>query len=411
MPLLWTAAALALLTAAPPPVIAIRNARIVPVSAPDIPAATIVLRDGLIDSISTSGDPPADARVVDGTGLTVYPGLIDALAHCGPQPPAQPAARAKGPEDRPETYAFEKAADLISPTDASVAAARGAGFTTAVCFPDRGIFSPQGVIYNLGGDKPGQMLLESPAGIAVSLRSTGFGGGYPASLMGAIAYVRQLFLDAAQYSEATRFYSANPLGNQRPENDRALDALLAAPRTLLPATDAKEIARMLRLASELKLNTVLYGLHGAWNAAALLAKQNVPALVALRWPEAPRDADPGAEPSLRTLELRDKAASTPAAFAAAGVRFALYTRGLERPGDAAAAVRKAMDSGLSQAAALRALTLAPAEIYGIANRTGSLEKGKIANLTVTRGDIFAPRTEIKYVFVDGVRFDIQESKP
>jgi imidazolonepropionase-like amidohydrolase len=103
--------------------------------------------------------------------------------------------------------------------------------------------------------------------------------------------------------------------------------------------------------------------------------------------------------------VREKAPSTPAGLAKAGVRFAFFARGLEKPGDMAAAVRKARVAGLSTADALRALTLSPAEIFGLADRMGSIEPGKIANLVVTKGDLFEEKTEIRCVFVDGVRYE------
>ena len=111
---------------------------------------------------------------------------------------------------------------------------------------------------------------------------------------------------------------------------------------------------------------------------------------------------------MRTLRFRDRAPSTPAAFAKAGVKFAFYSGAITNPKDILKAVKKSIDAGLAPDAALRALTLSPAEIYGVFDRLGSIEKGKIANLVVTDGDLFNEKTKIKYVFVDGRRFEIRE---
>jgi imidazolonepropionase-like amidohydrolase len=189
---------------------------------------------------------------------------------------------------------------------------------------------------------------------------------------------------------------------ERPAYDRALEGVLESPRILLPASSAVEIDRMLRFAKELKRPAILYGLHEAYAATDLLKQVGVPALVNLNWPSPPRDRDPDEVESIRVLELRENAPSTPAALSKAGVQFAFYTGGAD---DAHRAVREAIAKGLSEQDALRALTLSPAEIFGVADRLGSIEKGKIANLVVTKGGLFAEKPEIQFVFIDGERFE------
>ena len=108
--------------------------------------------------------------------------------------------------------------------------------------------------------------------------------------------------------------------------------------------------------------------------------------------------------SLRVLEMRERALTTPAALAKAGVRFAFYSDNLENPRDIWTAVRRAITAGLAQADAVRAMTLSAAEIYGVADRLGSIEPGKIANLVITDGELFREGTHVKYVFVDGKKF-------
>ncbi len=124
--------------------------------------------------------------------------------------------------------------------------------------------------------------------------------------------------------------------------------------------------------------------------------------------EGEKDADPEEKPSLRTLRFRDRAPSSPAALAKAGVKFAFYSGGITAPKDVLKAAKKSIDAGLAPDAALRALTLTAAEIFGVADRLGSIENGKIANLVVTDGDLFEEKTKIKMVFVDGRRFEVRE---
>jgi len=162
----------------------------------------------------------------------------------------------------------------------------------------------------------------------------------------------------------------------------------------------------------LKLNAVLYGGHEAHRVAALLKKSGVPVLVSLRWPERSRDADHEQVESLRVLEFREMAPSTPAALAREGVRFAFYADGLWSQRELVRAVRRALEAGLSQADAVRAFTLSAAEIYGVADRLGSIEKGKIANLIVTDGELFQEKTRVKYVFIDGRKYEpLPEAPP
>ena len=131
-------------------------------------------------------------------------------------------------------------------------------------------------------------------------------------------------------------------------------------------------------------------------------------LVDLKWPEADKEADPDDVPSLNVLRFRERAPSSPAALAKAGVKFAFYSGAITAPKDILKAAKKSIDAGLTSDAAIRAFTLTPAEIFGVADRLGSIENGKIANLVVTDGDIFDEKTKIKYVFVDGRKFTIRE---
>jgi hypothetical protein len=413
-----------------PTTIAIRNARVIPVNGPAIPRGNVILRNGLIEAVGADVPVPADAWVIEGDGLTVYPGLIDALSTFGipeaapavvptgggrggfPAQPTQPppavpvSPPARGPEDRPYTTSWIRAADLIRPADRQIESARAEGFTTAVTFPPRGIFAGQGAIVDLAGEKAGDMVVAENAGQFVTFAtSPGFGGGFPNSLMGVIAYVRQVYLDAEHYRLAKQFYNAHARGTPRPDYDRALEGVLDSPRVLLPARRRIDVDRLLRLADELHLKALLYGLPEGYRSADLLKKANAPALVSLRWPDRVRDIDPDEIDALNVLELRDRAPSTPAILAKNGIKFALYSGGVDRRADLIRAVKRALDAGLSQDDALRAMTLSPAEIYGVADRLGSIEKGKIANLVVTKGDLFQDRTEIKYVFVDGVKFE------
>ena len=418
-------AALAGLSAEGPQIFAIRNTRVVRVSGPPIEDGTVVMRDGLIEAVGANVKVPPDAWIIEGKGLTVYPGMIDALSTWGipgaaapaaasggrrggggaPAAPTTPQPVIRGPEDRPSNTSYLKAADQIVATDPSIETGRNAGFTTAATFPNSNIFAGQGVLFDLAGERSGNMIVSPSAGTYISMRTTGGFGSFPGSLMGVMAYVHQIYLDADHYKLAKQIYSQHPQGLQRPAYDRTLEGVLESPRVLLPADRAVEVDRMIRFARELNRSAVLYGGEEAWRAVDLLKQSGTPILVSLKWPERSRDADPAVQDSLHTLEMRDKAPGTPGALAKGGVKFAFYTDGLATQQEINRSVKRALDAGLTQADAVRAFTLSPAEIYGVSDRLGSVDKGKIANLVVTEGELFQDKTKVKYVFVDGLKYE------
>jgi imidazolonepropionase-like amidohydrolase len=425
-----------------PRTLAIRNAKIVTVSGPVLNKGTVVVRNGLIEVVGENPPIPAGAWIIEGEGMTVYPGLIDSLSTVGipslatatagrggrgpttttptpapapvttPAPAAAPVTPVKGPEDRPATTSWVLAANEIDPSDHRIESVRSAGFTTTVTFPARGIFGGQGSIIDLASaERAGEMVVVPAVGqyLAVSRGGGAFGGfgaGFPNALMGYIAYIRQIYLDAEHYKLMKEAYEHGPRGMERPPYDRALEGVLESKRILLPANRVVEMDHMLRFAAELKQPVILYGMREAYRseAAPLLKKYGSPVLVSMHWSEAPRDPDPEAYQTMRSLENIDQGPAAPGLLQKAGIPFALYSDGLDQPRDLQRAVKKAIDAGLARQDAIRALTLSPAEIYGVADRMGSIEAGKIANLVVTKGDLFDDHTQIEMIFVDGKEY-------
>jgi imidazolonepropionase-like amidohydrolase len=405
---------------------AITNTRIVTVSGAIIERGTIVIRDGLIAAVGASVSAPADARVIDGTGLTVYPGLFDTNTNLGLPAPTPPAggggaggfqaqllrqaaapAAASGPNStqpvglQPEVMAE----DSIKPGGAEIEAARNAGITTALSVPRGGIWIGQSALINLGGDTPQEMIVKSPVAMHVGFQSLR-NGGFPNSLMGVFAALRQMMLDAQRYQKALEIYERAPRGTRRPDLDRSLAALIPVLEGKMPvvmyANTEREIGRALDLAAEFKLHAIIGGGVEAGKVADRLRERDVPVLLSLNFPRRTTSAAPEADPeSMRTLRGRVEAQKTAGKLAAAHVRFAFESGGLTNMNDYLTNVGKAIENGLSHDEALRALTIRAAEILGVADRMGSIETGKIANLTLTRGDIFERGTRITNVFIDG----------
>jgi imidazolonepropionase-like amidohydrolase len=405
-----------------PQYFAIRGVTVVPVSGPRVENTTVIISRGVIKAVAKDAAIPDEAWVIEGKGLIVYPGFIDSFTDVGipsaPAPPGgdsgsrpQPPA-SRGPEDRPGSTPWRSAADEASLSDKRVETWRSAGFTTVISAAKGGMFPGQAAVLDLAGERNGDMVVRTPVAVPVSLQPAGGFGSFPGSLMGSLAYVRQVWLDTDWSTRAQAIYEKNPRGVARPRFDRTEEALAEALEdhalVLIPANNATQIRRALELADRWHVNGVLYGGQMSYEVASEIAAKKLPVLVDLKWPETNKDADPDEVPSLKTLRFRDRAPSSPAALSKAGVKFAFYSGAITAPKDILKAAKKSIDAGLSADAAIRAFTLTPAEIFGVADRLGSIENGKIANLVVTDGDIFEEKTKIKFVFVDGRKFTIRE---
>jgi Amidohydrolase family len=402
---------------------AIRGAKVVPVSGPSIENGNVILAHGIITAVGKDAAIPPEAWVIDGKGLTVYPGLVDSFTDVG-IPPAPPAGGegggprraqepARGPEDRPSSMPWRSAADEVSLADKRIEAWRAGGFTTVVSAPKGGFFPGQAAVLDFAGERAGELVVKSPVAIPVSFEiGDRFGSGFPSSLMGVLAYVHQVWLDGEWSVKAQTIYEKNPRGVERPRYDRTetalADALEDHALVLIPGNNSVQLRRALELVDRWNVRGVLYGGQMAYEVASEIAAKKLPVLVNLKWPEGEKDADPEDQPSLRTLRFRDLAPTSPAALAKAGVKFAFYSGGLAAPKDILKAAKKSIDAGLRPDATLRAMTLSPAEIFNVADRLGSIETGKIANLVIADGDLFEEKTKIKVVFVDGHRYETRE---
>ncbi len=374
---------------------AIRGAKVIPVSGPPIEDATILIARGVITAVGKDPAIPDEAWVIDGKGLTVYPGLFDAFTDVGisasaagpsggeasgPRGRSQ-GERANGPEDRPGTTAWRNAADEVTLTDKRIESWRSVGFTTVVSAPKGGIVPGQAAVLDLAGDRPGDLVVKSPAAIPLNLQPLGgFGTGFPDSLMGVLGYVHQLWIDTDWYAKADAAYDKNPRGVERPRYDRnsaaLADALEDHALVLIPANNSVQLRRSLVLVDRWNVTGVIYGGQMAYEVAPEIAAKKLPVLVNLKWPEAEKDADPDDKPSLETLRFRDRAPSSPAALSKSGVKFAFYSGGIATPKDILKAAKKSIDAGLPPDAALRAMTLSPRKFSELLTAPAPSKKGK-----------------------------------
>ncbi len=410
---------------------AITNARIVTVSGPVIDRGTVVIRNGLIAAAGANVNAPPDARVIDGTGLTVYPGLIDSYTNLAlPEAAASPSPGgggggggfflvtqqqrpAAGPNStqpvglQPEVMVE----DVIRPGGNEIEASRNIGITSALTLPRSGIWMGQSALINLAGETPQQMIVRSPVAMHVGFTPLR-GGGYPGSLLGVFSTLRQMMLDAQRYRDSLAIYERAPRGTRRPETDRSLAALIPVIDGRMPvvmlANSEREIARALDLGAEFKLKLIIAGGREADRVADRLVKQNVPVLLSLNLPKRTTAALPEADPEpLRVLRERVEAQQTAGKLAKAGVRFAFQSGSITNISELMGNARTTIENGLQAVDAVRAFTIWPAEILGVQDQLGSIEVGKIANLTLTRGDLFDRNSRVTQVFIDGHPVDIR----
>ncbi len=229
--------------------------------------------------------------------------------------------------------------------------------------------------------------------------------------MGIFSFLRQTLLDAQHYREEWARYNRNPRGMTRPQVDKSLAALQPVINGEMPvifaANSAREIKRAVELGEEFKLKFLIAGGQESYQITDYLKQKNVTVLLSLNFPQRPANIEDPESESLRTLRERANAPVAAAALNKAGVRFALQSGFIAQPRDFIANAARAIEAGLPKDEALKAMTIYPAQIFGISEQLGSIEKGKIANLFVTNGDLFNRGTLVKYVFVDGKQYEVK----
>ena len=412
---------------------AIRGGTVVTVTGATIQKGTVVVRNGLIESVGAEVAIPGDARVIDATGMTIYPGLIDAHSAYGLRQEAPAGGQGRGggapPTGDPVQLIMTQMAappssagllpevtvvDQLQVAETTFDSQRAAGITTALTAPRTGVFQGQSAVINLGTDAAEKLILKAPVTLNVGLgggRGFGGGGGYPGSAMGVLAFLRQSFLDAQHYREEWNRYNKNPRGSARPQVNKSLAALQPAINGQMPVVfsvnSVREMERAVGMAEEFGLKYLLSGATQSYLNADYLKSKNATVLLSLSFPQKPAGLeDPESEP-LRALRERAEAPKAAAALHKAGVRFAFTSGTLARPADFIANAARAVEAGLPKDEALKAMTIYPAQLFGLAEQLGSIEKGKLANLIVTSGDILAKDTKVKHVFVDGKHFEIK----
>lgn len=418
-----------------PRVHALVGARIVVRPGKVLDRGTLVIRDGVIESVGSKVTPPADARVWDCEGLTLYPGLIDAFTHVGFSSERREGRGDRSRRSDPEgssasneteagarhwnskVHPERSAAELYRPSDKELETMRELGFTAALIVPSQGIFRGSSAVVSLrDGDASDVVLREDVAQHVALERGSWRDRTYPNSLMGAIALIRQTFLDASWYYNAHQIYGAKPDGLERPEVNLALEALVGAAHGRVPvvfeSSDELNFLRAAKIAKEFGLNSWIRGSGHEYRRLEQVKQTGSTVILPLDFPQAPAVEDPeeAIGVNLDVLQHWDLAPENPARLKKAGIRFVLTTDLLKSKSDFPKRLRKAIERGLNEGDALSALTAGPASLLGVDDRLGTLERGKLAHVLVVEGKLFEEDATLREVWVDGVRFEI-EKKP
>ncbi|MCX6942691.1 MAG: amidohydrolase family protein [Verrucomicrobia bacterium] len=432
---------------ASPRVHAITGARIVPAPGVVIERGTLVLRDGVIAAVGAEADVkiPADARLWQAEGKTLYAGLLEPLAEvhlpATLRPPAPSAdgegggRGARGAAAPTETLAPAAAArswnarvtperdvaKVLVADDKGATTLRELGFATAAVVPGRGVFRGESALVSLSGRAPGAVLLRSHLAQHVAFElAGGRESGYPGSLMGAIALIRQTLLDAQWHRAANEAYvKLKSSGTARPEANASLEALAAAANgtepVVIEAQDELDLLRAQKIADEFKLKLILRGRGTEYRVVGALAVAKTPVIVPLNFPAVPEIETPekAVDVLLSTLQHWELAPANAAKLTARGVPIAFTTSGLKQPETQFwSAVRLAVKRGLAPADALAAVTTAPANMLGVDDMVGTLTVGKLGHVVVATGDLFAADStaEITDMWVDGDHFELEAAR-
>jgi imidazolonepropionase-like amidohydrolase len=394
----------------------ITNARVVPVSAPPIEHASVLLKDGKIAAVGAQIKPPANAKRIDGTGLTVYPGLIDAYTTLG----LKEISSVKGSVDTTELGANNPQAQAwiaVNPYSEMIRTARINGITSALVAPTGNRISGSAAVINLLGKYPDQMLLRQGAGIVINIpsihrrsRRDAEAPPDPAAppegdeqrqqrVAEDLAKLKQFLREAKAYAAMKERLTAAGAGKSEPV-DATLEAMIPAMRgecsVICPADHFRDIRAAVELGAEFGLKVIIAGGAEAAKVAALLKEKNVPVLYAALH-VLPRSAEDPYDVNFATPEILRRE----------GVKFAIVSNSAEDSRNLPYQSAAAAAYGLESEDALKAITLWPAEVLGVAGKVGSIEPGKLANLLVTRGDALDIRTEVKYVFIEGKLVDLE----
>ncbi len=388
-------------TAVPDEPIALTNARIITVTGDTLTDATLLMQAVRIVALGSNVDIPDDTRIIDCSGLTIYPGLIDTGTQLGlVEVSSLPETR--DASELGDLSPQMKALTAVNPNGVAIPVTRVSGVTTVLTEPSGGMLPGQSALINLHGYTPTQMYAGFSA-MTLAFPSTGRRGRFDQrsdedikkATDRALKKLNDTFDSAELYHRIDSTYRADPEEGRRPEYVPSIDALLPVVRSeqtlIIRVNAAKDILAAVDWVKDRKLEKVIFsGVAEGWRVADKIAESGIPCLVGPVLSIPTRDSD-----------RYDKAYRNAALLHEAGVKIALRSGETENARNLPYNAGFAAAYGLGAGEALRAITIVPAQLFGVADERGSLEVGKEATLFVTDGDPFETKTQVHHVFIGG----------
>lgn len=370
--------------------IAITGGTVHPVSGAKMENATVLIRDGVIAAVGVDVTVPAGARRIDASGKVVTPGLFNAGTQLGLTEISAVSSNNEGRLSGNDVAASFNVAAGINPASQLIPVSRVAGITTALTAPAGGLIAGQAVVIDLAGETVPAMVVASNAAMVADLAARDAGGGTRA---GVIARLRRVLDDARDFPDRRGDYrrgQTQPLAAPAADLE-ALQPVVAGTLPLLIHADRRsDILAALQLAADHRLRLIIAGGAEAWQVADQLAAARVPVVLT-------------PTTNIPTYEALGARYGNAARLARAGVRIA-FRVGEDASHNSRLLTQEAGNAvsyGLSWDDALRAVTLTPAELFGLSARYGSLEPGKVANIVVWSGDPFEFSTRVEAVLIRG----------
>ncbi|OEK04526.1 hypothetical protein BFP71_13745 [Roseivirga misakiensis] len=404
---------------------AITNATVITKPGSELKDATVVIRDGLIVGVGQNQTIPSDAEVIDAAGLFVYPAFIDGLANTGAKRPENlPRPQNLFTPDPPNDYAGitpeNSVLSQLDVTSNTIGNIRKIGFAISHTAPYGRMLPGSGSLILLkDAEHMDELVLAKD--VALYAQFVGAPGAYPGNILGIMAKWRNLYRNAVQHKDHVALYAENPSGLPRPVNDRVSLAfhpvIDQSKAVMFDVSSMLDVRRAMRLQNDLGFKLMVAGVEQAWDIMDELKETGTPIFLSMDLPDAPKEnKDDDKTDEVKALEAKRAEAyktyvSQAGMLQEAGIKFGFSTKGTSN-----SKIKKNLmtmiENGLSEDAALAALTTNPASMLGIDNVTGTVEAGKMANVLVTTAPYFSKNSEVKMMFVDGDRHDyvVKEKK-
>jgi len=383
--------------------VAIKGATIIPVVGEDIPEGVILIQNGRILDIGAGVDIPQNARVIDAQGLFAYPGMIDSYCSLG----LSEIGSVRATQDSRETGKLNpqvSSVEALRPDSMHIPISRSNGIALALVAPSGGLISGKSGLIRLVGWTPQEMIVKSPLFMHIQLPG---GRGRtqqdttkaaPPQASKKIKEIKDLF-HRARYYQKRNTAAMKDARLTLPAFDEKLEFILPVVHRELPVMIAVDTASgildAIKFIKEEQIQAVFYGAGEGWKVAEEINKAGIPVVLGSLY----------AMPS-KWEDGYDAIYRNPAVLNQAGVKIAFSSSDAALAKDLPYHAAKAAAFGLDRREALKAVTIYPAEIFGVSDMYGSLEKGKAANIVLADGDILELRTTITLSFIDGKETDL-----